>query len=163
MSAYGLMTMYNLTASIGIQKTGTASSETWSYAPLNDGIDNIAEALNEVVQQYFFLSDDGFARNHVTGMAPTFTLTGRRIIGDAAQDYIFSKKYSLDTERQSSFKLEYTDASSGTHTIVCDCTLCNLQEWSGATTDDSAISIEIRFDGKPTLNSTAAPARTQSK
>ena len=150
MGAYGLLTMYNLTASIGTEKTGSPSP-TWTYSELKNGFDNIAEALNETVQQYFFLSDDGFARNHVTGMAPSFTLTGRRVMGDAAQDYIFSKKYALDTERQSSFKLEYQDGSSTTHTITCDCTLCNIQEWSGATTDDSAISVEIRFDGKPTI------------
>lgn len=82
-------------------------------------------------------------------MAPAFTLTGRRVIGDAAQEFIFGNKYSLDTARQSSFKLEYTDAESATHTITCDCTICNIQEWSGASTDDSAISFEIRFDGKP--------------
>lgn len=89
MAAYGLLTMYNLTASIGTQKTGEAPSQSWTYVELSEGIDNVAEALNETVQQYFFLSDDGFARNHVTGMAPSFTLTGRRVIGDAAQDYIF--------------------------------------------------------------------------
>ena len=154
MGAYGLKTMYHLTPSIGTQQRGSASSITWTYSPLEAGIDNIAEALNETVQQYFFLSDDGFARNHVTAMAPTFTLTGRRIMGDPAQEYIFGVKYGLDTERQSSFKLEYTDEEGNTHTSTCDCTLCNLQEWSGASTDDSAISIEIRLDGKPTVTTT---------
>lgn len=152
MAAYGLLTMYNITASIGTQKSGEEPSQTWTYSELAEGIDNIAEALNETIQQYFFLSDDGFARNHVTGMAPSFTLTGKRILGDAAQDYIFSKKYGLDIDRQSSFKLEWTDANSKKQTVTCDCTICNIQEWSGATTDDSAISFEIRLDGKPVVS-----------
>lgn len=155
MGAYGLLTMYNLTASIGTSKEGEPPSVTWTYSTLADGIDNIAEALNEVVQQYFFLSDNGFARNHVTGQAPTFTFTGRRIIGDAAQEFIFGAKYSLDTARQSSFKLEYTNAESQTTTITCDCTICNIQEWSGASTDDSAISFEVRFDGAPEVSNGA--------
>ena len=99
-----LLTMYGIEASI---KTA-AEEETW--APLDDGFDNVAEALNETVQQYYFLKDKGFARNHVTGMAPAFTLT------------------------------------------TCDVTLCNIQEWSGAATDDSAISVEIRFDGAPEVS-----------
>lgn len=156
MAAYGLLTMYNLTAKIGTQKTGAPGSETWTYAELANGIDNLAEALNETVQQYFFLSDDGFARNHVTAMAPAFTLTGRRVVGDAAQDYIFGTKYGLDTQRMSSFELSYTDAEGATVTYTCDCTLCNIQEWSGATSDDSAISVEIRLDGKPTAKTTPA-------
>ena len=144
-----LLTIYNLEASIGTSK----SSETWTYAKLENGLDNVSEALNEVVQQYFFLNDKGFARNHVTGMAPTFTFTGRRVQGDAAQDYIFGNKYKLDTNRVSSFQLKVTDKSGSAPkatTYTVDCTICNIQEYSGASTDDSAISFEIRFDGAPT-------------
>lgn len=143
-----LITMYNLSAFIGTSVSGN----TWTYDELADGIDNIAEALNEVVQQYFFLKDNGFAQNHVTGMAPSWTITGRRVLGDAAQEFIFGAKYGLDTERQSSFKLEYKDASDATVTLVVPCTICNIQEFSGATTDDAAISFEIRFDGEPTVS-----------
>lgn len=144
-----LLTLYNLTASIGVSSTGETPA-TWTYAVLGEGFDNISEALNEVVQQYQWLSNGGFAVNHVTGMAPAVTLTGRRIIGDTAQDYIFGLKYKLDTDRQSSFKLQWPDGTAE-KTLTVPCTICNLQEWSGASTDDSAISVEIRFDGKPTL------------
>ncbi len=142
-----LITMYNLTASINT----AASGATAVYSELADGIDNIAEALNEVVKQYFFLKDNGFAQNHVTGMAPAWTLTGRRVLGDAAQEFIFGNKYGLDTERQTTFKLEYTNASNATVSITVPCTICNIQEFSGATIDDAAISFEIRFDGQPTV------------
>ena len=149
-----LLTIYNLEASIGTSKSGGASSQgTWTYAKLEKGLDNVSEALNEVVQQYFFLNDKGFARNHVTGMAPTFTFTGRRVQGDAAQDYIFGNKYKLDTNRVSSFQLKVTDKSGSAPkatTYTVDCTICNIQEYSGASTDDSAISFEIRFNGAPT-------------
>ena len=144
-----LLTIYNLEASIGTSK----SSETWTYAKLENGLDNVSEALNEVVQQYFFLNDKGFARNHVTGMAPTFTFTGRRVQGDDAQDYIFGNKYKLDTNRNSSFQLTVTDNSGSSPkvtTYTVDCTICNIQEFSGASTDDSASSFEIRFNGAPT-------------
>ena len=144
----GLFTLYNVTASIGVSVAGTPP--VWTYAQLGEGFDNISESLGEVVQQYFFLSDGGFAKNHVTGLAPVFTLTGRRVMGDTAQDYIFGKKYNLDTDRQSSFKLVYVNGGTTT-TLTCDCTICNIQEWSGASTDDSAISVEIRFDGAPTV------------
>ena len=78
MAAYGLLTMYNLTASIGVSQ-GSDPPGTWTYAELAEGFDNIAEALNEVVQQYFFLSDKGFAKNHVTGMAPGGALLAIRL------------------------------------------------------------------------------------
>ena len=141
-----LFTTYGIEASI----LTSGSSEAEMYSELADGIDNIAEALNEVVQQFFFLKDKGFATNHVTGMAPAYTFTGRRVMGDTAQDFI-GKKYSLDTDRQSKLKIAYTEGSTE-KTISCNCTICNIQEFSGASTDDSAISFELRFDGKPTIS-----------
>ncbi len=143
------LTIYNIKVSIGTEKSG----ETWTYSDFGEGIENVAEALNEVVQQYQFISNGGFATNHVTGAAPAWTLTGRRVLGDAAQDYIFGNKYSFDTARQSSLKVTYTDGSGGTAVnkgFTVPCTFCNLQEFSGASTDDSAISMELRFDGRPT-------------
>lgn len=142
-----LFTTYGIEASI----LTSGSSEAEVYSELADGIDNIAEALNEVVQQFFFLKDKGFATNHVTGMAPAYTFTGRRVMGDTAQDFIFGKKYSLDTDRQSKLKIAYAEGSTE-KTISCNCTICNIQEFSGASTDDSAISFELRFDGKPTIS-----------
>lgn len=150
MPVQNLFTLYNIQASIGTSQQ--ASGGTWTYAPLGPGLDNVTEALNEVVQQYFFLNDGGFARNHVTGMAPVFTFTGRRVMGDPAQEYIFGNKYKLDTNRASSFQLKIVNNSGEaptTKTLTVDCTICNIQEWSGTTTDDSAISFEIRFDGAP--------------
>lgn len=144
-----LKPIYSLSASVGISKTG----DVWTYADLAEGIDNLGETLNEVVQQYQFLSGEGFAKNHVTGMAPSWSFSGKRVLGDDAQDYIFGLKYTLGDARESSFKLSYTDASAtpATKTITVPCTVCNMQEWSGASTDDSAISFELRFDGKPTV------------
>ena len=45
-----LFTIYGLSASIGT----AVNSNTWTYASLDAGIDNVSEALNEVVGQYFF-------------------------------------------------------------------------------------------------------------
>lgn len=150
------LTIKNVTASIG-----TSFSTTWTYNRLGAGIDNIGEALNEVVQQYHFINDAGWARNHVTGAAPAWTFTGRRVQGDTAQDFIFGKKYKFDKERESSLKIEWDDATGAStvhHTVTIDVVIANVQEFSGAATDDSAISFELRFEGAPTeTTSTPSP------
>ena len=56
------------------------------------GFDNITESINEVLYQTSFLSDKGWGSSYVTGGQLIFTLTGVRVLGDAAQDYIFSDK-----------------------------------------------------------------------
>lgn len=132
----------------------TAPGSTAVYSPLNVGIDNMQEALNEIVQQYHFFADEGFGRSRVTAEQPVWTFSGRRVWGDAAQDYIFGQKYTLGDGRQTDAKVEYT-ANGYDYEIVFDCTIANIQELGGATEENSAISFEVHVDGKPTLSKTA--------
>lgn len=130
-----------------IDTTPTGANRTW--ANLCAGFDNISEALNEVVQQYFFLCGKGFGVNYVTGAAPAVTMTGVRIVGDTAQDYIFGKKYDLMSNRDSNLRLTRTDEDGTTEIISANITFCNVTEIGGGTTDGSAISVEMRFNGQP--------------
>lgn len=144
---------------VEIDTTPTGVSRTW--ATLSAGIDNLAEALNEQVQQYFFLSGQGYANNFVTGAAPAYTLTGRRILGDAAQDYIFgaAQKFGLMKNRQTHMRLTRRSATTGTDDVIsANITLCNLTDLGGATNDGSAISMELRFDGQPVAGDVWAAA-----
>ena len=142
--------MYGITVQID-----TTPGEEATMAPLDAGIENLQEALNEVVNQYFFFRGEGFANNYVTGMAPAYTLTGRRIIGDAAQDFIFAnaQKFGLMTARETTMEIT-RNVNTGTEKISCPVTFCNLTDIGGATTDGSAISVELRLNGKPTVEVT---------
>ena len=134
-----------------IDTTPNGESSTW--VTFGNGIENFAEALNETIQQYFFFSQGGYASNYVTGMAPAYTCTGRRIIGDPAQDYIFNpaNKFGLMAERNTNFRISVGNADGTINQITCPVTLANLTDLGGATTDGSAVSFEVRFNGKPTL------------
>lgn len=134
-----------------IDTTPNEQARTWVI--FGNGVENLAEALNEVVQQYFFFSDKGYARNYVTGMAPAYTCTGRRIIGDAAQDYIFNaaRKFGLMVERNTNFRISVGNADGTITQITCGVTIANMTDWGGATTDGSAVSFEVRINGKPSI------------
>lgn len=132
----------------------TPGSQSPTMSRVGAGIDNMQEALNEVVQQYKFMTDEGYSRSRVTAMAPVWTLSGRRIWGDAAQDFIFSKKYDLGANRETTGEVSWT-ANGYDYKLEFDCTFANLQEIGGATEEDSAITIEIHIDGKPTFTKTA--------
>lgn len=144
-----LLVVYGIEMSINT----AASQESPVWAVIGEGFNNLAEALNEVVQQYFFLNDKGYARNFVTGMAPVYTLSGVRVLGDAAQEYIFGteRKFGLMADRNTQIKITRRAASGQTETITCDCTLCNVTDSGGGTTDGSAVSVEIRLNGKPNV------------
>ena len=132
----------------------TPNGNTRTWAIFGNGVENLAEALNEVVQQYFFFIDKGYARNYVTGMAPAYTCTGRRIIGDPAQDWIFNpaRKFGLMVERNTNFRLSVGNADGTIQQLTCGVTIANETDLGGATTDGSAVSFEVRINGKPTLS-----------
>lgn len=148
-----IKTMYEVKVEIG---TALASS-TWTYSELSAGIENLSEAMNYVINKYQFMANKGWGSTHVTGAHNEITLTGRRIFGDAAQDYIFSKKAKFGADRDTSLKISVTD-NSGTSAVTKvwtqDVTISDIQEWNGATTDDSAISIVLSCNGEPTESTT---------
>lgn len=150
--------LVNHTIQVEIDTTPTAEQPTW--VALGDGIENLTEALNEVVQQYFFFSGNGFANNYVTGMAPAYTVTGHRIVGDPALDWIFApaRKFGLMGERNTQLRLSVAQADGSTEQITAPVTIANLTDLGGATTDGAAISFEIRLNGKPALTNIPAQA-----
>jgi hypothetical protein len=151
-----IVPVYKYEAEIDITPKGPA--RTW--APLCAGFNNISEAMNETVQQYFFLCGKGQAVNYVTGMAPSMTFAGQRVVGDAAQDFIFSKKYELMSERDTHFRLTRTTENGTKSVVSANVTFANLSDVSGNTTDGSAISVEMRFNGKPYLGDAWSGAAT---
>lgn len=122
------------------------SSGTWSYSKLCEGIESMTFNANEQNQQYFFLCGEGFAHNEVTGGAPELQISGRRIVGNAAQDYIAGKQFALGTDRNSSIKI-----TAEGKVITCDCSIGDVVSFGGSTLDVNTFSCTIRFNGEPTV------------
>ena len=133
---------------IGTEYTpGSGSTEgTWTYAKLCKGIESMELSTNEQNQQFFFLCGEGFANNETTGAAPQLTCSGRRIVGDTAQDYIASKQFSLGADRKTSVKV----IAEGKQ-IVCDATIGDLATFGGQTTDVNQFNVTLYFNGKPVV------------
>jgi hypothetical protein len=130
--------------------SGSAAG-TWTYSKLCKGIEGMTFNSNEQNQQYFFLCGNGFAHNEVTGGAPELQVTGRRIVGDAAQDYIVGKQFALGSDRNSSVKI-----ISGGKQIICDCSIGDVVSFGGQTLDVNSFGCTIRFNGAPTVTDVQA-------
>lgn len=124
----------------------TADPPVYTYNKLCKGIEGMEFAENEQNQQFFFLCGEGFANNETTGAAPELTITGRRIVGDTAQDYIAGLQFKLGSERRTSVKI-----TAEGKVITCDCTIGGITSFGGQTLDVNAFGCTIRFNGKPTV------------
>ncbi len=124
----------------------TADPPVYTYNKLCKGIEGMEFAENEQNQQFFFLCGEGFANNETTGAAPELTITGRRIVGDTAQDYIAGLQFKLGSDRRTSVKI-----TAEGKVITCDCTIGGITSFGGQTLDVNAFGCTIRFNGKPTV------------
>lgn len=130
---------------IGVSTT-TADPPVWTYAELCAGIEGMEFNENEQNQQFFFLCGEGFADNVVTGAAPELVITGRRIVGNTAQDYIAGLQMKLGEERDSSVRI-----TSGGKVITCACSIGAITSFGGQALDVNAFGCTIRLCGKPTV------------
>lgn len=119
---------------------------TWTYSKLCKGIESMTFTPNEQNQQYFFLCGNGFAHNETTGGAPQIEVSGRRVVGDAAQDYIAGKQFALGTDRNTSVKI----IAEGKQ-IICDATIGNVTSFGGQTLDVNAFGCTLLFNGQPSI------------
>jgi hypothetical protein len=134
---------------IGVSKT-TGATPTWTYARLCAGIESMELNENEQNQQYFFLCGEGYADNIVTGEAPELVISGRRIQGDTAQDYIAGLQTSLGDARDSSVKI-----TAEGKVITCDCNIGAITSFGGSSLDVNSFGCTISFNGKPTVTDAA--------
>ena len=147
-----LLTQYGV--ELEIDTTPFASASTW--VPVCDGFNNLTEALNEQVQEYFFLCGKGFGSDEVTGIHPVIQLTGVRKIGDAAQDFIFGSRYQLMEGRKTNLRLSLANSDGSVTRYTNRVTMKNISAFGGATTDGAAVSVDFSFNGRPVVETVAA-------
>lgn len=147
-----LLTQYGV--ELEIDTTPFAAARTW--APVCDGFNNLTEALNEQVQEYFFLCGKGFGSDEVTGIHPVIQLSGVRKVGDAAQDFIFGNRLNLMEARKTNLRLSLANADGTVTRYTNHVTMKNVSSFGGATTDGAAVSVDFSFNGRPVVEIVAA-------
>lgn len=130
---------------IGVSAT-SATPPVWTYARLCKGIKGMQLNFNENVVTEQYLCGEGFAHNEVTGMAPQIQITGDRVQGDAAQDFIAGLQFKLGNERVSSVKV-----TTGDKIITVDCVISDIVTFGGDSVQLKPFNCNIRFNGKPTI------------
>lgn len=115
------------------------------------GLENVSEALNEVVQQFQFFDKNGYSESEVTGQAPVTTLTLKRDLEDQAQNYILSKKYSVGEDRKTNMRMLVPQDNGNVTTIVVPVTIATIMDVDGASTDVSNFSVVLHYNDRPTI------------
>lgn len=124
---------------------------TPNWVRLGNGLASAGAKNNEKVDQKAYLDGNGGISSTVTGFQAIFTFSGDRKPGDAAQEYILGKLYSMGDARTTQFR------STGADGVVVTgaCTIANIEPPGGDANNVSSFGFEIHMNGKPTLTPAA--------
>lgn len=140
------MTELNYQIKAELNVTPAAEEPTWG--DLGNMMKNITQALNEVLYQANYLSDEGYGSTEVTGGQYTVTFTGDKKKGDPVSDYIFDSEvqFKWGDARKSQLRI-----IRGTQAIVWNVTLANITDAGGDSNQPNAVTLTIHGNGKPTI------------
>ena len=147
-----LLAVYGVELEIDITPFGASRT----YVPVCDGFNNYSKAMNDQVQEFFFLCGKGWGSSEVTGAHPVMTLTGVRKIGDAAQDFIFGQQTKFLAGRKTTLRKSVMNADGTIQRETLNVTMQNIVDGGGNTTDGAAVSVEFSQNGKPITETLAA-------
>lgn len=89
----------------------------------------------------------GWLRRMVTGKALTITLTGKRCLGDAGNDYVAQSAWTTGDGCASKFEWEFPSGAK----LAFDCVLNVTNPGGGESRDVAILEVEVMSDGKPTF------------
>jgi hypothetical protein len=133
--------------------TSLANSEQAEFVPLAAGISTITPAAADTTDATAYYDGEGFTDSTVTGKNITFAISGHRVFGDAAQDYVAAKFLSIGDELRTLAR--WTDAKG--NQVLSVVTLTSIVPFGGAANAKQTFSFTLAFNGKP--QAAEAPAK----
>lgn len=121
--------------------------EQANFAVLAAGISTITPAAADTTDATAYYDGEGFTDSSVTGKNITFALSGHRVFGDPAQDYVAKHFLSIGDELRTLAR--WTDAKGNKVQSVV--TMTAIVPFGGAANAKQTFSFTLAFNGKPVL------------
>ena len=129
------------------------SNETTGMVAIAE-MESFSVSIDGNTQEWSPLNAAGWMRRMVTGKSLTITLSGKRHVGDAGNDYLASKAWSTGADCNSQF--EWTLPSGAK--LKFDCVINVTNPGGGESRDVTPLEVEILSDGKPVFTPAALAA-----
>nr|DAU65001.1 MAG TPA: tail tube protein [Caudoviricetes sp.] len=121
--------------------------ESADFALLAAGISNITPAAADTTDATPYYDGEGFTESEVTGKNITFAISGHRVFGDKAQDFVAKHFLSIGDKLRTLAR--WTDAKGNKVQAVV--TMTSIVPFGGAANAKQTFSFTLAFNGKPVL------------
>lgn len=131
-----------------INTSGRSTGST-SMVPIAD-MESFSVSFDDNVEEWTPMTTEGWVRRFKTGKGITISLSGKRCIGDAGNDYIAGLAFLSGQSCNS--QLEWTFPNGDKVTMDC---VINVTSAGGDSTNVEPLEFECLSDGKPTFTKAA--------
>ena len=128
-----------------IDKTGGDGATEDSLVTIAD-MESFSVSIDGNVEEWKPFDHEGWTRRLVTGKSITISVSGKRNIGDAGNDYVAGLKFKTGQAATTVFEWDMPDGTK----VKFDC-VANITSGGGDSTNVDGIEIEVLSDGAPTI------------
>lgn len=144
----GVYAVYENVFKIGTK--GMASAAPGDMVPIAE-MESFSVAFDNGVEEWTPMDTEGWIKRAMTSKSMAITLSGKRTVGDAGNDYVAGLVFSNGKACETKFEWVLP---SGT-TVKFDCVV-NVSSAGGDSTALDVLECEIMSNGKPTVTLPAA-------
>lgn len=130
--------------------TNGRTSEDGDMATIAE-MESFSVAIDGNVEEWSPMDMEGWLRRMVTGKALTISLSGKRNIGDAGNDYVADSAWDTGATCESKFEWEFPSGAK----LAFDCVISVSNPGGGDSRNVAGLEFDVMSDGKPTY--TPAP------
>lgn len=138
----GVFPVHNNEFKIGI-KGMTSEPETDFKMPA--GLENFSPSFDNGVEEWYPMEGEGWVERLLTAKAWAISFTGKRVIGDEANDYIAEQLFAMGAGAYVPFEWVMPNGTTIKQKMVCSVT----NNGGGDSTNVGALEFELQSSGKP--------------
>lgn len=139
----GVFPVHNTVFEIGRTK---ASGGAWTYAKIAD-MENFEFSVETGVEEWNAMENDGWRSALATAKSITVSVSGKRHVGDAGNDYVASMIMKNGQDAYSNLKITFANGD----VLVMDCVISLTGFMGGDTTNVAPLSADFISHKKPTF------------
>lgn len=124
--------------------TNGAASTAAEMVPVAE-METFSVSIDGNTEEWSPMEQDGWLKRFVTGKALTISLSGKRCVGDAGNDYVAENAWGTGSECVTKFEWLMPSGAS----LTMDCVLNVTTPGGGESRSVEALEFEVLSSGKP--------------
>ena len=133
-------------------KINKSLSSTPSFVTIAD-CETFEVSFDNGVEEWTPFESEGWVRRLMTAKAITVTVSGKRNIGDAGNDFVSGLSFNNGQSAQADFQWTFPD---GTVVTFNDAVINVTNNLAGDSTNVAPLEFEVMSNGKPTVTSASS-------